>query len=207
MYCGWKGDGGALAGTLSGSTSAGATSVETTPVETTPAETTPVETTPAETTPAETTPAETTPAETTPAETTSAEIHFILILWCLPTASICQCPCPTLSCRRSTWRIAVTGLHLPTITIPSLNPASLTNFAYIEGILSKAHMSFDDIANLPLPDLESISLPNMGSLNIGNLMGMMGGGGLGNVPQTTTLGQDEIINAIGISMITDTLNH
>ncbi|KAJ1937729.1 hypothetical protein EC988_007803, partial [Linderina pennispora] len=111
--------------------------------------------------------------------------------------------------------IAVTGLHLPTITIPPLNPASLTNFAYIEGILSKAHMSFDDIANLPLPDLESISLPNMGNLNIGNLMGMMGGGGLGNVvrndstaePQTTTLGQDEIINAIGISMITNALNH
>ncbi|KAJ1932610.1 hypothetical protein FBU59_006311 [Linderina macrospora] len=115
--------------------------------------------------------------------------------------------------------IAVTGLHLPTITIPPLNPASLTKFDYIQGILSKAGMSFDDIANLPLPDLASISLSGLGNMNVGNIMGMMGGvGAIGrnedsnnkpadapanaDEPQTTTLGPDEIDNLLGLSVIT-----
>ncbi|KAJ1952007.1 hypothetical protein GGI12_006354 [Dipsacomyces acuminosporus] len=70
--------------------------------------------------------------------------------------------------------IAVTALHLPTVTLPPFNPASLTKFSYLEDMLSRAGITFDDIAKLPLPDISHLSIPGLG--NVGNLIGMLNPG-------------------------------
>ncbi|KAI8319267.1 hypothetical protein GQ54DRAFT_43938 [Martensiomyces pterosporus] len=119
--------------------------------------------------------------------------------------------------------IAVTGIPLPSITIPPLNPASLTKFTYIEEIMSRAGITFDDIAKLPLPDLNHISLPNLGSINVANIMGMLNLGhnqdsnspanrnaqptgptatANGEGPQTTTLDAGDIDAVLGLSIST-----
>ncbi|KAJ1831669.1 hypothetical protein LPJ63_004121 [Coemansia sp. RSA 2711] len=69
--------------------------------------------------------------------------------------------------------IAITGIPLPSITLPPMNPASLTNFKYIEEIMSKAGVTFDDLAKLPLPDLNKLDLSDLGHLDVASVMSVM----------------------------------
>ncbi|KAJ2684128.1 hypothetical protein H4R19_006923, partial [Coemansia spiralis] len=116
--------------------------------------------------------------------------------------------------------IALTAIPLPSITIPPMNPASLTQFSYIQDIMSKAGITFDDIAKLPLPDLSHLDLSALGHIDIGSMMSMIN---LNRVtvpssvsvqdlaatlpaataiPHTTTLGADAIEGILGLSIMT-----
>ncbi|KAJ2002867.1 hypothetical protein GGI04_002489 [Coemansia thaxteri] len=69
--------------------------------------------------------------------------------------------------------IALTAIPLPSITIPPFDPASLTHFAYIQDLMGRAGVTFDDLAKLPLPDLSHIDMSNLGHLDIGALLSMV----------------------------------
>ncbi|KAI7832110.1 hypothetical protein BX661DRAFT_179821 [Kickxella alabastrina] len=116
--------------------------------------------------------------------------------------------------------IALTDISLPSTSLPSFNPASMTEFAYIEQLMSRAGITFDDLANYPLPDLSNLNLSDLGDL--GQLAGGMDIGfimslisvkrvSLPNdmVPtpiyeplsQTTTLDSNDIVGLIGLPII------
>ncbi|KAJ2596631.1 hypothetical protein GGF39_003363 [Coemansia sp. RSA 1721] len=57
--------------------------------------------------------------------------------------------------------IALTAIPLPSVTVPAFNPASLTKFSYIEELMSKAGVTFDDLAKLPLQDLQNLDLSHL----------------------------------------------
>ncbi|KAJ2308318.1 hypothetical protein IWW55_000512 [Coemansia sp. RSA 2706] len=116
--------------------------------------------------------------------------------------------------------IAITGIPLPSITLPPMNPASLTNFKYIEEIMSKAGVTFDDLAKLPLPDLNKLDLSDLDHLDVASVMSVMNvnrisapdGMSAMNIaeelppftetPHTTTLDADGIDALLGLSVIT-----
>ncbi|KAJ2780666.1 hypothetical protein GGI15_003457 [Coemansia interrupta] len=66
--------------------------------------------------------------------------------------------------------INLAALPLPSITLPPFNPASLTKFSYIEELMSKAGVTFDDIAKLPLQELSNMDLAHM---DVGALMSVV----------------------------------
>ncbi|KAJ2656619.1 hypothetical protein IWW48_004929 [Coemansia sp. RSA 1200] len=117
--------------------------------------------------------------------------------------------------------LALTAIPLPSITIPPLNPASMTQFSYIEGIMSKAGITFDDLAKLQLPDLSHMDLSALGQINPALLLSLVninrvpaptGQTNANNIaaevavatasPQTTTLGANDIDALLGLSVIT-----
>ncbi|KAJ2486431.1 hypothetical protein IWW37_005624 [Coemansia sp. RSA 2050] len=116
--------------------------------------------------------------------------------------------------------IAITGIPLPSITIPPFDPASLTRFTYIESIMSQAGITFDDLAKLPIPDLSHIDLSNLGSIDPAVLMSLIhvnrvslptdavstpltdAAASLQTSPHTTTLDANGIEGLIGLSIMT-----
>ncbi|KAJ2354222.1 hypothetical protein IWW50_001175 [Coemansia erecta] len=116
--------------------------------------------------------------------------------------------------------IAITGIPLPSVTIPPMNPASLTNFNYIEEIMSKAGITFDDLANLPLPDLNNLNLSDLGHIDVASVMSIMNVNRISvqdgvsaqnlaetlppatDAPHTTTLDADGIDALLGLSVMT-----
>ncbi|KAJ2276105.1 hypothetical protein GGH14_003637 [Coemansia sp. RSA 370] len=116
--------------------------------------------------------------------------------------------------------IAITGIPLPSVTIPPMNPASLTNFNYIEEIMSKAGVTFDDLAKLPLPDLNKIDLSDIDHLDVASIASMVNVNRVSvqdsvsaqdlvktlppasDAPQTTTLDADGIDALLGLQIIT-----
>ncbi|KAJ2391272.1 hypothetical protein GGI23_005449 [Coemansia sp. RSA 2559] len=115
--------------------------------------------------------------------------------------------------------IALTAIPLPSVIIPPLNPASLTHFTYIESIMSKAGISFDDLAKLKLPDLSHIDMSALGHIDPAMIMSLVNvnrapvpteqsnandiAGPVPTAsPQTTTLGTDAIDALLGLSVIT-----
>ncbi|KAJ1724113.1 hypothetical protein LPJ53_001575 [Coemansia erecta] len=66
--------------------------------------------------------------------------------------------------------INLAALPLPSITLPPFNPASLTKFSYIEELMSKAGVTFDDIAKLPLQELSNMDFAH---LDVGALMSVV----------------------------------
>ncbi|KAJ2499067.1 hypothetical protein GGH96_003800 [Coemansia sp. RSA 1972] len=116
--------------------------------------------------------------------------------------------------------IAITGIPLPSVTIPPMNPASLTNFNYIEEIMSKAGITFDDLAKLPLPDLNKIDLSDLDHLDVASIASMVNVNRVSvqdsvsaqdlvktlppanDAPHTTTLDADGIDALLGLPVIT-----
>ncbi|KAJ2720250.1 hypothetical protein GGI07_004722 [Coemansia sp. Benny D115] len=113
--------------------------------------------------------------------------------------------------------IALTAIPLPSVTLPPFNPASLTKFSYIEELMSKAHISFDDLAKLPLPDLHNLDLSHLGGLDANAVMSMVNVNRVSfprnmvptpvyiepeNIQQTTTLDASGIDALMGLSIIT-----
>ncbi|KAJ1731081.1 hypothetical protein LPJ61_002706 [Coemansia biformis] len=116
--------------------------------------------------------------------------------------------------------IALTAIPLPSITIPPMNPASLTNFHYIEDIMSKAGITFDDLAKLPLPDLSHLDLSGLGHIDIGSIMSLLSVNRISvpssvaaqdlaatlppatEIPHMTTLGTEAIDGLLGLSIMT-----
>ncbi|KAJ2628672.1 hypothetical protein H4R22_003758 [Coemansia sp. RSA 1290] len=116
--------------------------------------------------------------------------------------------------------IALTAIPLPSVTIPPMNPASLTNFNYIEEIMNKAGVTFDDLAKLPLPDLSHLNLSDLEHIDINSVMSVMNVNRIsvqGSVSaqhiaeelppttvsqHTTTLDADGIDALLGLSVIT-----
>ncbi|KAJ2140212.1 hypothetical protein IW136_002683 [Coemansia sp. RSA 678] len=116
--------------------------------------------------------------------------------------------------------IAITGIPLPSVTIPPMNPASLTNFNYIEEIMSKAGVTFDDLAKLPLPDLNKIDLSDLDHLDVASIASMVNVNRVSvqdsvsaqdlvktlppasDAPHTTTLDADGIDALLGLQIIT-----
>ncbi|KAJ2084011.1 hypothetical protein H4R24_000359 [Coemansia sp. RSA 988] len=66
--------------------------------------------------------------------------------------------------------IAITALELPSITLPPMDPASLTKFDYIESLMNKAGITFDDLAKMPLPDLSHLNLGGLGQIDVASVM-------------------------------------
>ncbi|KAJ2768371.1 hypothetical protein IWQ56_002962 [Coemansia nantahalensis] len=117
--------------------------------------------------------------------------------------------------------IALTAIPLPSITIPPMNPASLTSFPYIQEIMSRAGVTFDDLAKLPLPDLSHLDLSGLGHIDIGSVMSLMNvnrvpvlpssvavqdlaetlPAAAAAAPHTTTLGTDAIEGLLGLSIM------
>ncbi|KAJ1645535.1 hypothetical protein J3B02_000007 [Coemansia erecta] len=62
--------------------------------------------------------------------------------------------------------IALTAIPLPSVTVPAFNPASLTKFSYIQELMSKAGITFDDLAKLPLQDLQKLDLSHLDLNNL-----------------------------------------
>ncbi|KAJ2037353.1 hypothetical protein IW146_002945 [Coemansia sp. RSA 922] len=117
--------------------------------------------------------------------------------------------------------IAITAIPLPSITIPPFDPISLTQFSYIEDLMSRAGITFDDIAKLPIPDLSHIDLSNLGNMNPAALMSLIHVNrvslptdvvvatplpetvaSLQTSPHTTTLDANGIEGLIGLSIMT-----
>ncbi|KAJ2559877.1 hypothetical protein EV175_000111 [Coemansia sp. RSA 1933] len=117
--------------------------------------------------------------------------------------------------------IALTAIPLPSVTVPPLNPASLTQFTYIESIMSHAGISFDDLAKLKLPDLSHIDMSGLSNIDPAMIISLMNVNRApvptdqanandiaGPVPtptaslQTTTLGTDAIDALLGLSVST-----
>ncbi|PIA18264.1 hypothetical protein COEREDRAFT_79777 [Coemansia reversa NRRL 1564] len=117
--------------------------------------------------------------------------------------------------------IALTALQLPSITIPPMDPASLTNFDYIVDLMNKAGISFDDLAKMPLPDLSHLDLKELSHIDVANAMSIANVNRISlpdevsaqelaeplppvtsSVIQTTTLNADEIDALLGLSVVT-----
>ncbi|KAJ2811495.1 hypothetical protein H4S07_002033 [Coemansia furcata] len=116
--------------------------------------------------------------------------------------------------------IAITAIPLPSITIPPFDPASLTQFTYIESLMSQAGITFDDLAKLPIPDLSHIDLSNLGNMNPAALLSLIHVNrislpteavatplpdtvaSLQSSPHTTTLDANGIEGLIGLSIMT-----
>ncbi|KAI9499900.1 hypothetical protein BX070DRAFT_231129 [Coemansia spiralis] len=116
--------------------------------------------------------------------------------------------------------IAITAIPLPPITIPPLNPASLTHFSYIEDVMSRAGITFDDLAKLPLPDLSHLNMADLGHIDVGAIMSLANVNRISmptnlsaddiaeslpvatQAPQTTTLGTNAIDALLGLSVMT-----
>ncbi|KAJ2607936.1 hypothetical protein H4S08_004643, partial [Coemansia sp. RSA 1365] len=114
--------------------------------------------------------------------------------------------------------IALTALELPSITIPPMDPASLTNFDYIVDLMNKAGISFDDLAKMPLPDMSHLNLKELENIDVANAMSIVDVNRISlpeevsaqelaeplspvtsSVMQTTTLNADEIDALLGLS--------
>ncbi|KAJ2056770.1 hypothetical protein GGI17_006018 [Coemansia sp. S146] len=117
--------------------------------------------------------------------------------------------------------IAITAIPLPSITIPPFDPISLTQFSYITDLMSRAGITFDDLAKLPIPDLSHIDLSNLGNINPAALMSLIHVNrvslptdvavatplpetvaSLQTSPHTTTLDANGIEGLIGLSIMT-----
>ncbi|KAJ2908175.1 hypothetical protein GGI21_003149 [Coemansia aciculifera] len=112
--------------------------------------------------------------------------------------------------------IAITAIPLPSITIPPFDPASLTQFSYIQDLMSRAGITFDDLAKLPIPDLSHIDLSHLGNMNPAAIMSLVQVNRV-SVPtsilatplaepvatlHTTTLDADGIEGLLGLSIMT-----
>ncbi|KAJ2809506.1 hypothetical protein H4R20_000007 [Coemansia guatemalensis] len=117
--------------------------------------------------------------------------------------------------------IAITALQLPSITLPPMDPASLTKFDYIESLMNKAGISFDDLAKMPLPDLSHLDLEGLGHIDVASIMSIANVNRI-SLPdgvsaqelaeplspvtttalQTTTLDADGIDALLGLSVVT-----
>ncbi|KAJ2450784.1 hypothetical protein GGF42_004408 [Coemansia sp. RSA 2424] len=116
--------------------------------------------------------------------------------------------------------IALTAISLPSITIPAFDPASLTQFSYIQDLMSRAGITFDDLAKLPIPDLSHIDLSQLGNLDPAVIMSLIHVNRvsiptevaatplaeplapLQTSPHTTTLDANGIEGLLGLSIMT-----